>query len=128
MKKVIKWITREELENTFERKQTLAGTWVDCPLYKEADFSQDYEDAIIKEIVDNDYIICGDTHQYLCLPVFEDNSYIELSMRRWAELMAQAFNLANNWENCDKYTDFYIASASIYHETLPGEEKSGIKE
>jgi hypothetical protein len=50
--------------------------------YSEADYDENYEDALIKELVDNQYIICGDTHQYKCIPVFDYDKYVILSMRK----------------------------------------------
>lgn len=86
--------------------------------YIKAEYDENYEDAIIKELVDNKYIICGDTHQYMYLPVFEDNTYIILSMRKWGEIMAKAMNLI---ESSDKYTyiDFYLVSICKKEEKLP---------
>ena len=115
--KVIKWIHPNELE---ERKEVpycgFGCSYINK--YIEADYDENYEDAIIKELVDNQYIICGDTHQNMCLPVFEHDKYIMLSMRKWGEIMAKAMNLI---EGSDKYTytDFYLISLCKKEEKLP---------
>lgn len=119
--KVVKWISLDELKNFNERIEHL---WTTCGIgslreqYQKAEYNENYEDAIIKELVDNQYIICGDTHQYICIPVFEKNEYIMLSMRKWGEIMAKAMNLI---EGLDKYTykDFYLISLCKKEEKLP---------
>ena len=52
------------------------------------------------------------------LPVFENNEYVMLSMRKWGEVMAKAMNLI---EGLDKYTykDFYLISLCKKEEKLP---------
>ena len=60
--------------------------------YKECPFDDYHEDALIKELIEKNYIICGDTHQcseYNTIPVFNDG-YLMLSMRRWQEIMTEA--------------------------------------
>ena len=86
--------------------------------YIEADYNDFYEDAIIKELVDNQYIICGDTHQYMCLPIFNDDTYVMLSMRKWGEVMAKAMNLIEGSDRY-KYADFYLESLCKEQEKLP---------
>ena len=100
--KVIKWICADELNEQ----------------YKEADYNEYCEDAIIKELVNNQYIICGDTHQCICIPIFEDNKYIVLSMRKWGEVMAKAMNLIEGSDKYD-YKDFYLVSLCKHQEKLP---------
>lgn len=115
--KVVKWIHPNKLD---EQKEVcycgLGHSYINK--YIEADYDENYEDAIIKELVDNQYIICGDTHQYMCLPVFENDEYVMLSMRKWGEVMAKAMNLI---EGLDKYTykDFYLISLCKREEKLP---------
>ena len=54
----------------------------------------------------------------MCLPVFENDEYVMLSMRKWGEVMAKAMNLI---EGLDKYTytDFYLISLCKKEEKLP---------
>ena len=120
--KVVKWIHPNKLD---EQKEVCYrgfgnGFGKRSHIYKyiEADYDENYEDAIIKELVDNQYIICGDTHQYMCLPVFENDEYVMLSMRKWGEVMAKAMNLI---EGSDKYQyiDFYLVSLCKKEEKLP---------
>ena len=116
-KKVIKWITSENLQEIEQNVYTDLGTFVDYK-YKEVDFDEEYKDALIRELVNNGYVICGDTHQYKCIPVFEGNVYIELSMRKWGELMAEVMNLASKEEKYT-YKDFYLARFRVTLEILP---------
>ena len=114
--KVVKWIHPNELDEQKEVYYCGFGrSYINK--YIEADYDENYEDAIIKELVDNQYIICGDTHQYMCLPVFENDEYVMLSMRKWGEVMAKAMNLI---KGLDKYTykDFYLASLCKKEEKL----------
>ena len=115
--KVIKWVKPNEL---YEQKEVyyyeLGHSYINK--YTEADYDENYEDAIIKELVDNQYIICGDTHQYTCIPIFNDDTYVMLSMRKWGEVMAKAMNLI---EDSDKYQYiyFYLVSLCKKEEKLP---------
>lgn len=116
--KVVKWIHPNELDEQKEVYycEEFGRSYIDK--YIEVDYNDFYEDAIIKELVDNKYIICGDTYQYMCLPVFENDTYVMLSMRKWGEVMAKAMNLI---EGSDKYQyiDFYLASLCKKEEKLP---------
>ena len=114
--KIIKWITLEQLEELktlydnaygldLQRKKELS------PYAFECDFDNWHEDILIQEIVKNNYIICGDTHQNLAIPVFNDG-YLMLSMRRWAEVMSQAYGNQHN---------FYMAAVCDIQEELPNE-------
>ena len=61
--------------------------------YQECEFDKMHKDLLIKELVDNKYIICGDSHQsfgFKAVPLFNDG-YLMLSMRRWAEVMHDAY-------------------------------------
>lgn len=109
--KVIKWVYPK-----LERSDFFNCYRID--MCTEANYNEYYEDAIIKELVDNKYIICGDTHQYKCVPIFDDNTYVLLSMRKWGEIMAKAINLI---EGLDKYTykDFYLINLCKMEEKLP---------
>ena len=115
--KVVKWIHPDRLNDKIDK--AFDGCYWFVPQYTEIeDYNDFYEDAIIKELVDNQYIICGDTHQYMYLPVFENDEYVMLSMRKWGEVMAKAMNLI---EGLDKYTyaDFYLISLCKKEEKLP---------
>jgi len=96
---------------------------IDAPIYNEAEYDQAHKDAIISELIKNDYLICGDTHQSVdrdCIPLFSDG-YILLSMRAWAELMAEAMNIRNN-KNKFTYMDFYMACICKYKEHYHGDD------
>lgn len=103
---IFSWMNYSDIERFVATRKI-----INSPIYQEACYDQAHKDMIIKELIDHDYIICGDTHQsYVknCIPVFNDG-YIFLSMRTWGELMAEAMNIK---EHTTKYTymDFYIAS------------------
>ena len=116
--KVVKWIHSNELDDEIKIESIYGLSYYDNKYKEIEDYNDFYEDAIIKELVDNQYIICGDTHQYMCLPVFENDEYVILSMRKWGEIMAKAMNLI---EGSDKYTyrDFYLVSLCKKEEKLP---------
>lgn len=116
--KVVKWIHPNELNEKIQKEGLYELFYYENKYNEIKSYNDFYEDAIIKELVDNKYIICGDTHQYMCIPVFEDNEYIMLSMRKWGEVMAKAMNLI---EDSDKYTyiDFYLVSLCKKEEKLP---------
>ena len=109
--KVIKWIYPDIKHNGYFNYNYINE-------YHEAHYDENYEDAIIKELVDNLYTICGDTHQYRYIPVFDDNTYVLLSMRKWGEIMAKARNLIEGRDKYD-YRDFYLVSLCKQQENLP---------
>ena len=77
--KVIKWIDLDKIKE----QNSYYGTFpYEGSILYEAEYDENYEDAIIKELVDNRYIICGDTHQYMYIPIFDNNTYVILSMRK----------------------------------------------
>lgn len=60
---------------------------------QECEFDKMHKDLLVKELIDNKYVICGDSHQSFnlkCIPLFNDG-YLMLSMRRWAEVMHDAY-------------------------------------
>ena len=60
---------------------------------QECEFDKIHKDLLVKELIDNKYVICGDSHQSFnlkCIPLFNDG-YLMLSMRRWAEVMHDAY-------------------------------------
>lgn len=129
MIRVIDWITYEEMidfKEIYEEiskpfKMTSASRLDEIRPYGcemlNIYFNEHYaeiEDALIKELVDNKYIICGDTHQELAIPVFEAG-YVLLSMRRWKEIMEKAWCLLHN----EEYPNFYMATVCSVKEVLP---------
>jgi hypothetical protein len=82
---------------------------------KEAEFDELHRDTLLQELIQNKYIICGDTHQYQAIPIFNDG-YLLLSMRVWNELMQEAYDIMSD----DIYThDFYMACLCQVEEKLP---------
>lgn len=120
MRKVIKWITPEERDIKTKKIDTFGLISLDYE-YREIDnFDDDIEDALIKELIEKKYVICGDTHQYMCLPVFDGNECLELSMRKWGEIMAKAYNLKS--KRSYTYKDFYLKVLCPINEELPNEK------
>ena len=121
---VIDWFSYDEVFNTFP-KLKLMPIFRTATMYNEIELDEAHKEAIIKDIIDNDYVIYGDTHQsdnWRGIPVFEDG-YIFLSMRAWGSLMAEAQNIK---EKTNKYTylDFYMASTgSIAEKLMPSLKK-----
>lgn len=105
-----KWITLEQLDNNYMTQEI-----------QECYFDEYHEDVLIQEIVKNKYIICGDSHQYLAIPVFSDG-YLLLTMRRWAELMDRAAMEIDGYSyvkgNYNEHS-FYMASSFNGKENLP---------
>ena len=116
--KVIKWIHPNKINEKIEKESIYSFSYYENKYKEIENYNDFYEDAIIKELVDNQYIICGDTHQNMCLPVFENDEYIMLTMRKWGEIMSKAMNLI---EESDKYQyrDFYLVSLCKKEEKLP---------
>lgn len=103
MPKLIKWISLDTLEK---------GNYV------EADWNQKHYDVLIKTLVDNKYVICGDTHQCKAIPVFDDG-YIMLSMRKWDEVMDDAAMLMDPWTYARTLPSFYMACSCSVKEKVP---------
>ena len=64
-------------------------------------FNENYieiEDALIKELVDNKYVICGDTHQESAIPVFEKNKEINIDITI-SELLTESTTENKKQEN-----------------------------
>ena len=123
--KIIKWISEKEVHSTLKKvydKQWEIYSYI--PIYKELpdkDFTMAI-DVLVKELADKEYIICGDTHQALCIPVFDDNKYLILSQRRWGEIMADAANISKRYNKHFSYLDFYLAGYCELQEVLPNEK------
>lgn len=117
---VIDWFSYDEVFNIFPKLKQMP-IFKTATMYNEAVYDEAHKEAIIKDIIDNNYVIYGDTHQsedWRGIPVFEDG-YIFLSMRSWGELMAAAQNIR---EGKPKYTylDFYMAvTGSIPEKLMP---------
>ena len=91
--------------------------------YPECEFDEFHKDALVRELVANKYVICGDTHQcpdYPCVPVFHDG-YLMLSMRRWAEVMHDAYLHINVRQWPEPW--FYMACTCCVEENLPRDEE-----
>lgn len=86
-------------------------------LSKEAPYDNEHREIIIQFLIDNDYIICGDTHQSKYIPLFDDGDMM-FSMRSWGDLMAEALNRKDP-NNHYKYIDFYMAYTCPLKENLP---------
>lgn len=90
-----------------------------CPYQnyeKEANFDDLHKDVLIQEIIKNNYIICGDTHQHKAIPIFTDG-YLILSMRRWQEIMTEAYQICN--PNLNEMPNFYMACLCSVEENVP---------
>lgn len=88
----------------------------------ECEFDDIYYDALIQELVQHHWIICGDTHQMMCIPVFIDG-YLMLSMRKWAEIMSEAYACMYPCKQGDMLPSmaFYMATTCPIKENLPWE-------
>lgn len=117
---IVGWFSYSDVENVFPKLRELPVIG-DCPIYKEAPYDEIHRDLIIKNLIDNDYVIYGDTHQsneHNCVPVFNDG-YITVSMRTWGGIMADAMNIKNHTREYD-YMDFYMCGG--IPERRPGED------
>ena len=119
--KIIRWMTYEDLEQIQKEIQIGDVMYGYTPEVHEAPFDEFHQDVLIQEIVKNNYIICGDTHQNFAIPIFNDG-FLMLSMRRWAEIMDEAAMLMNpvayvkgNYSS----TSFYMACIGAVKENLP---------
>ena len=121
MKPKIKyWQTIKELEKGWI---TPAVSPYSCPYQhyeKEADFDDLHRDTLIQEMIEKKYIICGDTHQYQAIPIFNDG-YLLLSMRKWAEIMKEVYEICN--PNEEELPNFYMACLCSVEEKLPRQKE-----
>ncbi len=90
--------------------------------WNECDFDESHHEALIKELVFEKLVICGDTHQIMAIPMFEDG-YLMLSMRRWAEIMAEAYACLHGCKQGDMLPPmaFYMSSTCPIEENWPWE-------
>lgn len=122
--KIIEWIDYDYLLNIqkeYYERYPNAGFYLEYDnsydkYIKEIDFNDFVEDVLIKELVDNGYIISGDTHQYYAIPVFEDG-YLMLSMRKWGEIMTKVYELTRG--QTSYIPNFYLKSLNDIEEVLP---------
>lgn len=119
------WINLHDIEDVYPKLKQ-EPIFINSPIFNECEYDDKHRDILIKELVENNYVICGDTHQsydHDCIPLFNDG-YLILSQRVWGEIMAEAFNLVKHSKgeetNYD-YRDFYIASLCKEKECLPHE-------
>lgn len=83
---------------------------------KEVEFDELHRDTLIQELIKSKYVICGDTHQYLAIPVFNDG-YAILSMRKWKEIMEEAYEICN--PDLNEMPNFYMSCLCSVEENLP---------
>jgi len=84
--------------------------------YPEAPYN--HELVLLDTLKREGYIICGDTHQRQCCPVFSDGTTLRYLFRAWGGLMAYARNQVENQQKYD-YMDFYMAGFITNDEVLP---------
>lgn len=127
--KIIDWVSLEVLEDKqkiYERvceaspfsKESIKYADI-APYGKEAELDELHEDALIKELVKNKYVICGDTHQHKAIPIFSDG-YLLLSMRRWSKIMEDAY-VHIDVLNSARDPWFYMATTCSVKENIPNE-------
>lgn len=113
MPKIIEWVDEETLATDKRYKM--------YPYDSECEADQKHIDVLVQELVNNKYVICGDTHQHKAIPVFDDG-YLLMSMRSWAEVMAASVYCSfpsgakrGGWG----YRNFYMACNCPGKERLP---------
>lgn len=114
--KIKYWQTLEQIEKGWIIPTATEYGCCRCEYEKEADFTELHRDALVQELIKNKYIICGDSHQYLAIPVFEDG-YLMLSMRQWREVMKEAFEICN--PGLTEMPNFYMVCMCDVEENLP---------
>lgn len=119
---VSSWISNRDVEEVYPelRKEPI---FKNSPVFKECEYDERHKEILIKELIERNYIICGDTHQswdHNGIPLFNDG-YLMVSMRTWGEIMAEAMNIKEHQEKY-KYMDFYMASTCNLKERIPGEK------
>lgn len=116
------WVSIKDIEDVYPelKKEPI---FKNSPIFQECKYDEKHKEMLIKELIEHNYIICGDTHQsydHNCVPLFNDG-YLTLSMRTWGEVMAEAMNIKEHKEKYN-YKDFYIASICKLKERIPGEK------
>lgn len=110
------WQTLEQIEKGWVMPAIAPYT---CPhqyYEQEADFDEIHKDTLVQELIKHKYVICGDSHQYLAIPVFEDG-YLMLSMRKWKEIMEEVYKICN--PDLDEMPNFYMMCMCDVEEKLP---------
>ena len=117
MKPKIKyWQTVEELEKGWVTPAIGQHSCSYQHYEKEAEFDDLHRDTLIQEMIEKKYLICGDTHQYQAIPIFNDG-YLLLSMRKWKEIMEEVYKICN--PDLDEMPNFYMACLCSVEEDLP---------
>lgn len=85
--------------------------------FKEAENTQEEINALIKELKDNGYVICGDEHdnEDSCSPVLSNGHIMHFSWRGWGYIMAQAKGLTGDYD----YSLYYMKEVSPESSKLP---------
>ena len=117
MKPKIKyWQTLEQIEEGWTTP-TIAPYMPSYRCYEqEVEFDELHRDTLIQELVKNKYVICGDSHQHLAIPVFDDG-YLMLSMRKWKEIMEETYKICN--PDLNEMPNFYMMCMCNVEENLP---------
>lgn len=124
MKPKIKyWQTLEQIEKGWIVPAIAPYTCAHQYYEKEADFDEMHRDTLVQELIKNKYIICGDSHQYLAIPVFEDG-YLMLSMRKWKEVMEEVYKICN--PDLNEMPNFYMMCLCNVKENLPPKTEAHI--
>lgn len=124
MKPKIKyWQTLEQIEKGWVIPAATPYTCAHQYYEKEADFDEMHKDTLVQELVKNKYIICGDSHQYLAIPIFEDG-YLMLSMRKWKEIMEEVYKICN--PDLNEMPNFYMMCLCNVKENLPPKTEAHI--
>ena len=97
--KIVNWVSYDEADK-----------------YPEAPYN--HELVLLDTLKREGYIICGDTHQRQCCPIFSDGTTLRYSFRAWGALMAYARNQVENQHKYD-YMDVYMACVAAEDEVLP---------
>lgn len=117
------WQTLEQIEKGWVVPAITPYTCSHQYYEKEVDFDEMHRDTLVQELIKNKYIICGDSHQYLAIPVFEDG-YLILSMRKWKEIMEEAYKICN--PDLNEMPNFYMMCLCNIEESLPPKTEAHI--
>lgn len=121
--KIRYWQSLEQIEKGWITPATGPYSCAYQHYEKEADFDNLHRDTLVQELVKNKYIICGDSHQYLAIPIFNDG-YIMLSMRKWSEIMEEVYKICN--PDLNEMPNFYMACQCNIEENLPPKTEAHI--
>lgn len=121
--KIKYWQTLEQIEEGWTAPIDNNNSYFRQYHEREAEFDELHRDALIQELIKNKYIICGDTHQDLAIPVFNDG-YAMLSMRKWKEIMEEAYEICN--PDLNEMPNFYMSCLCSVEENLPPKTEAHI--